>query len=101
MPCFHSHGPGPQAGDTGGGSSGSLRCLRILRMGRGSVIKLISRLSPPHAGQSSGNSSPTRVSSFAQAVREVSCERGVPLVVQRIVREAATRIETREAAGAP
>jgi hypothetical protein len=51
---------GPRASDTGGGSSGSPRCVRILRMGLGSVMKAISRMSPPHAGHSSGNSSPTR-----------------------------------------
>jgi hypothetical protein len=36
----------------------------------------ISRMSPPQLGHSSGNSSPTRAMSFAQAIREVSCERG-------------------------
>ncbi len=48
----------------------------IFRIGPGSVMKAISRMSPPHAGHSSGNSSPTRARSFAQAIREVSCERG-------------------------
>ena len=38
-------------------------------------MKAISRMWPPHAGHSSGNSSPTRARSFAQAIREVSCER--------------------------
>jgi hypothetical protein len=38
-------------------------------------MNAISRMSPPHAGHSSGNSSPTRASSFAQAIRDVSCER--------------------------
>ena len=33
-------------------------------------------MSSPHAGHSSGNFSPTRVISLAQAIREVSCERG-------------------------
>ena len=33
-------------------------------------------MSPPHAGHSSGNFSPTRAISLAQAIREVSCERG-------------------------
>ena len=41
-----------------------------------SSLKAISRMSPPHAGHSSGNSSPTRAISLAQAIREVSCERG-------------------------
>ena len=45
----------------------------------GAVMKVISRMSPPQFGRSSGNSSPTRASSFAQATREVSCERGLPL----------------------
>jgi hypothetical protein len=39
-------------------------------------MKKISRMSPPHAGHSSGNSSPSRAMSFAQATREVSCDRG-------------------------
>ncbi len=47
---------GPRAGETGGGSSGSPRCVRIFRMGPGSVMKAISRMSPAHAGHSSGNS---------------------------------------------
>ena len=33
-------------------------------------------MSPPHAGHSSGNFSPTRVISLAQAIRDVSWERG-------------------------
>ena len=48
----------------------------IVRIGPGSVMKAMSRMSPPHAGHASGNSSPTRAISFAQAIREVSCERG-------------------------
>jgi hypothetical protein len=66
---------GPRAGETGGGSSGSPRCVRIFRIGPGSVMKAMSRMSPPHPGHSSGNSSPTRAISLAQAIREVSCER--------------------------
>ncbi len=38
--------------------------------------KEMSRMSPPQAGHSSGNSSPTRAISLAQAIREVSWERG-------------------------
>ena len=34
-------------------------------------LVLSSRMSRPHAGHSSGNSSPTRAISFAQAIREV------------------------------
>ena len=37
----------------------------------------ISRMSPPQFGHSRGNSSPTRASSFAHAIREVSWERGL------------------------
>ena len=70
----HSVG-GPRAGASGGGSSGSPKCVRIFRIGPGSVMKEISRMSPPHIGHSSGNSSPTRAISFAQAIRDVSCER--------------------------
>ena len=38
--------------------------------------KEMSRMSPPHAGHSSGNFSPTRAISLDQAIREVSWERG-------------------------
>ncbi len=41
---------GPRAGEIGGGSSGSPRCVRIFRIGPGFVMKAISRMSPPHAG---------------------------------------------------
>jgi transposase InsO family protein len=34
-------------------------------------MKEISRMSPPHAGHSSGNSSPTRAINLAHAIREV------------------------------
>jgi hypothetical protein len=37
----------------------------------------ISRMSPPHPGHSSGNSSPTRAMSLAHAIREVSWEGGL------------------------
>ena len=67
---------GPRAGETGGGSSGSPRCVRIFRIGPGSVMNGISRTSPPHTGHSRGNSSPTRAMSLAQAIRDVSCEPG-------------------------
>jgi hypothetical protein len=67
---------GPRAGESGGGSSGSPRCVRIFRIGPGSVMNAISRMSPPLVGHASGNSSPTRAISFAHAIREVSCERG-------------------------
>ena len=40
-------------------------------------------MSPPRAGHRSGNSSPTRDISFAQAIREVSCERGFAIVSQQ------------------
>ncbi len=36
-----------------------------------------SRMSPPHSGHSSGNSSPTRAISFAHVILEVSCEWGL------------------------
>ena len=64
---------GPRAGDTGGGSSGSPTCVRIFRIVSGWVMKLIRRMSPPQFGHASGNASPTRANSFAQAIREVSC----------------------------
>ena len=57
--------------------SGSRRCVRIFRIGPGSVLNAISRMSPPQFGHSSGNFSPTQAMSFAQAIRDVSCERGL------------------------
>ena len=71
-----SRSVGPKAAAIGGGSSGSPRCVRIFRIGPGSVMNAISRMSPPQFGHSSGNSSPTRAMSFAKVIREVSCERG-------------------------
>jgi hypothetical protein len=41
-----------------------------------SILKAISRMSTPHAGHAKGNSAPTRAISVAQAIREVSWERG-------------------------
>jgi hypothetical protein len=64
----HSVG-GPRAGDTGVGSSGARRAWRIFRNGSGSVMYAISRMSPPHAGHSSGNSPPTSLRRAAPARR--------------------------------
>ncbi len=55
----HSVG-GPRAGDTGGGSTGSPTCARILRMGAGSMMNEMSRMSPPQAGHTSGNAAASR-----------------------------------------
>ena len=44
-------------------------------------MKLISRISPPQFGHASGNASPTRASSFAQAIREVSWEHAFSAVL--------------------
>ena len=41
---------GPRAGETRGDSSGSPRCVRIFRMGPGSVMNAMSRMSSPHPG---------------------------------------------------
>jgi hypothetical protein len=68
---------GPRAGETRGGSSGSPRCVRIFRNGPGSVMNEMSRMSPPHLGHSTGNSSPTRAMSLAQAIRKVSRKRSL------------------------
>ena len=68
---------GPRAGASGGGSSGSPRCVRIFRIGPGSVMNAMTRMSPPQFGHWSGNSSPIRAMSLAQAIRDVSCERGL------------------------
>jgi hypothetical protein len=74
----------------GGGSSGSPRWVRIFRIGPGSVMKAISRMSPPHAGHSSGNSSPIRAMSLAFGVGRCratgaspECRSSLPRVVRR------------------
>jgi hypothetical protein len=41
-------------------------------------------MSPPQFGHSSGNSSPTRAMSFAQAIRDVSCEGLAPAAQQSV-----------------
>ena len=41
-----------------------------------SSLNAISRMSPPQFGHASGNSSPTLAISLAQAIRDVSWERG-------------------------
>jgi hypothetical protein len=71
----------PRAGEISGGSSGSPRSVRILRSESRSVMNAMSRMSPPHPGMQ--NSYPTRAISFAEAIREVSCERGLAVVSQR------------------
>jgi hypothetical protein len=55
----------------------------IFRTGPGSVLNAISRMSPPHPGHSSGNSSPARVISFARASRGGASERGFALESQQ------------------
>ena len=67
---------GPRAGETGGGSSGWPRCVRTFRIGPGLGVTRSAGYRRRTQGHSSGNSSPTRAMSFAQAIREVSCERG-------------------------
>jgi hypothetical protein len=67
---------GPRAGEMGGGSRGSSIASRIFLIGAGSVMKAMRRMSPPQAGHSSGNCLPMRARSLAQAIREVSWERG-------------------------
>ena len=49
-----------------------------------SSLNAISRMSPPHAGHSRGNSSPPRARSFAHAIREVSCEGLAPAAQQSV-----------------
>jgi len=46
-------------------------------------MNAMSRMSPPQFGHSSGNPSPTRAMSLAQAIREVSCERGCCFALQQ------------------
>ena len=85
---FAPVGGRPRAGEIGGGASGSPSWVRgslhaseaILAFARlrisgskeaGSCRPSPLRwMSPPHAGHSRGNSSPTRAISFAQAIRE-------------------------------
>jgi len=68
---------GPRAGASGGGSSGLPRALRIFRIGPGSAMNAISRMSPPQPGHWTGNSMPTRARSLAQGILEVSWQRGL------------------------
>ena len=79
MPSWRGHEVGqavggPRAGASGGGSRGLPRYVRIFRIGAGSVMKAMSRMSPPQFGHASGNSSPTLAISLAQAIRDVSWE---------------------------
>lgn len=50
--------------------------MRILRIGAGSVMKAVSRMSPPQPGHTSGNGSTILAMSCAHAMRAVSWERG-------------------------
>jgi hypothetical protein len=68
-------GDRPRADESGGGPSGSRRCVRTFWIGPGSVMNAISRMSPPHRGHCGGSSSPICAISFVHATREVSCER--------------------------
>jgi hypothetical protein len=63
---------GPRANDNGGGSRGSPKFARIVRISPGSVITAMRRMSPPPFGHLRGNSSLTCAISFAQAIRDVS-----------------------------
>ena len=71
----------PVGGWAAGGRDGR-RCERFTQVGENLPDRprlwcnAISRMSPPHAGHSGGNSSPTRAMSFAHAIRDVSWERG-------------------------
>jgi hypothetical protein len=65
---------GPRAGETGGGSSGSPRCVRIFRIGPGSVMNAMSRMSPPHPRARKRKLLAHRGMSLAHAIREVSWE---------------------------
>ncbi len=85
---------GPRAGDPRGGSSGSPRCVKIWFHAVEAILAFFGlrtsgskeagscrpsttrRISPPHLGHASGNSSPSRASSFAQAIRDVSWWQG-------------------------
>ena len=75
------HELAPVGGWAAGGRDGR-RCERFTQVGENLPDRprlwcnAISRMSPPHAGHSGGNSSPTRAMSFAHAIRDVSCERG-------------------------
>ena len=54
----------------------------------GRVMNLIRQISPPQFGHASGNASPTRASSYAQAIREVSWKHGFSSVLS-VLSEAA------------
>ncbi len=52
---------GPRAGETGGGSTGSPMWARMLRIGPGSVMKAVRRMSPPQASRRCRSPAPSRV----------------------------------------
>jgi hypothetical protein len=47
-------------------------------------MNAMSRMSPPLVGHASGNSSPNRAMSFAQAIRDASCEGLAPAAQQSV-----------------
>jgi hypothetical protein len=57
-----------------GGLPKMRRAVRILRIGPGSVMNAISRMSPPHPGHATGNSAPTRTMRFTQSESELLLE---------------------------
>ncbi len=75
--------PSRWAGEMGGGSSGSPRCLRIFRIGLVSVMKAINRMSPPHAAHCTGNSSPARAISTGTETARGSPSRAARPVAER------------------
>jgi len=74
---------GAEGGAGAGGELNGLEGVRIFRIGPDSMMKARSRMSPPEFGHASGNSPRTRAISSAQAIREVSCERGFARVPQQ------------------
>jgi hypothetical protein len=65
----------------GGGSSGSPKWVRIFRIGPGSLMNEITRMSPPQFGHSSGNSSPARAMSVLAPPTNGECRDGPPQLV--------------------
>ncbi len=61
-----------------------LEGVKIFRIGPGSVMKAMSRMSPPRLGHSSENPLPTRGIKLALAIREVSLMAGLSAQLKTI-----------------
>ncbi len=91
MACLCLRAEHLRAGDSGGGSSGSPRCVTIFRIGPVSVMKAMRRMSPRQFGHSSGNSFPAlRPEGLAQRGPPLAtlCRQGMILRSRELIRPA-------------